>query len=122
MSEAGAGSDVVGMKLRADRKGDGYVLNGSKFWITNATYADTLVVYARTGEGSRGITTFIIEKDFPGFSIGQKIDKVGMRGSPTAELVFNDCEVPAENVMGPVGGGVGVLMSGLDYEIGRAHV
>ncbi|MBP8231030.1 acyl-CoA dehydrogenase family protein [Rhizorhabdus sp.] len=116
MSEAGAGSDVVSMKLRADKKGDRYVLNGTKFWITNATYADTLVVYAKTGDGSRGITTFLIEKDFAGFSIGQKIDKVGMRGSPTAELVFQDCEVPEENVMGPVGGGVGVLMSGLDYE------
>jgi isovaleryl-CoA dehydrogenase len=116
MSEAGAGSDVVSMKLRAEKKGDRYVLNGTKFWITNATYADTLVVYAKTGDGSRGITTFLIEKDFPGFSIGQKIDKVGMRGSPTAELVFEDCEVPEENVMGPVGGGVGVLMSGLDYE------
>jgi len=116
MSEAGAGSDVVSMKLRADEVQGGYVLNGTKFWITNATYADTLVVYARTGEGSRGITTFLIEKDMPGFSIGQKIDKMGMRGSPTAELVFNDCEVPLENVMGPVNGGVGVLMSGLDYE------
>ncbi|WP_336964415.1 isovaleryl-CoA dehydrogenase [Sphingobium aquiterrae] len=116
MSEAGAGSDVVSMKLRADRKGDRYILNGTKFWITNATCADVLVVYARTGEGSRGITTFIIEKDFKGFSIGQKIDKVGMRGSPTAELVFDDCEVPEENVMGPLNGGVGVLMSGLDYE------
>jgi len=116
MSEAGAGSDVVSMKLRAEKKGDRYVLNGTKFWITNATYADTLVVYAKTGDGSRGITTFLIEKDFAGFSIGQKIDKVGMRGSPTAELVFQDCEVPEENVMGPVGGGVGVLMSGLDYE------
>jgi isovaleryl-CoA dehydrogenase len=116
MSEAGAGSDVVSMKLRADKKGDRYILNGTKFWITNATYADTLVVYAKTGDGSRGITTFLIEKDFAGFSIGQKIDKVGMRGSPTAELVFQDCEVPEENVMGPVGGGVGVLMSGLDYE------
>src|SRR6201990_594143 len=104
------------MKLRAERKGDGFVLNGTKFWITNAAYADTLVVYAKTGEGSRGITTFIIEKDMPGFSIGQKIDKMGMRGSPTAELVFNDCFVPQENVMGPVNGGVGVLMSGLDYE------
>ncbi|GGO99818.1 acyl-CoA dehydrogenase family protein [Stakelama pacifica] len=116
MSEAGAGSDVVSMKLRAERKGDRYILNGTKFWITNATYADTLVVYAKTGEGSKGITTFIIEKGFKGFSIGQKIDKMGMRGSPTAELVFDDCEVPEENVMGPVGGGVGVLMSGLDYE------
>ena len=118
MSEAGAGSDVVGMKLRADRVQGGYVLNGSKFWITNAPYADTLVVYAKTapGEGSRGITTFLIEKDMPGFSIGQKMDKMGMRGSPTAELVFSDCEVPEENVMGPENGGVGVLMSGLDYE------
>jgi isovaleryl-CoA dehydrogenase len=116
MSEAGAGSDVVSMKLRAQETDAGYVLNGTKFWITNAAYADTLVVYAKTGEGSRGITTFLIEKDMPGFSIGQKIDKMGMRGSPTAELVFNDCEVPHENVMGPVNGGVGVLMSGLDYE------
>ena len=116
MSEAGAGSDVVSMKLRADKVQGGYVLNGTKFWITNAAYADTLVVYAKTGEGSRGITTFLIEKDFPGFAIGQKIDKMGMRGSPTAELVFTDCEVLDENVMGPVNGGVGVLMSGLDYE------
>ena len=116
MSEAGAGSDVVSMKLRADRVQGGHVLNGTKFWITNATYADTLVVYARTGEGSGGLTTFLIEKDMPGFSIGQKIDKMGMRGSPTAELVFNDCEVPEENIMGPLNGGVGVLMSGLDYE------
>jgi isovaleryl-CoA dehydrogenase len=116
MSEAGAGSDVVGMKLKAEQVQGGYVLNGTKFWITNATHADTLVVYAKTGEGSRGITTFLIEKDMPGFSIGQKLDKMGMRGSPTAELVFNDCEVPDENVMGPVNGGVGVLMSGLDYE------
>lgn len=116
MSEAGAGSDVVSMKLRAEHRGDRYVLNGTKFWITNAAYADVLVVYAKTGEGSRGITTFLIEKDMPGFSIGQKIDKMGMRGSPTAELVFDDCEVPEENVMGPLNGGVGVLMSGLDYE------
>lgn len=116
MSEAGAGSDVVSMKLRAERTEAGYVLNGTKFWITNAPYADVLVVYAKTGEGSRGITTFLIEKDMPGFSIGQKIDKMGMRGSPTAELVFADCEVPEANVMGPVNGGVGVLMSGLDYE------
>ena len=116
MSEAGAGSDVVSMKLKAEKKGDRYILNGTKFWITNATHADTLVVYGRTGEGSKGITTFIIEKSFKGFSIGQKIDKMGMRGSPTAELVFDDCEVPEDNVMGPVGGGVGVLMSGLDYE------
>ena len=116
MSEAGAGSDVVSMKLRADEVAGGYRLNGTKFWITNAAYAETLVVYAKTGEGSRGITAFLIEKAFPGFSIGQKIDKMGMRGSPTAELVFNDCFVPAENVMGPLNGGVGVLMSGLDYE------
>ncbi len=116
MSEAGAGSDVVGMKLKAEKKGSRYILNGTKFWITNAPYADTLVVYAKTGEGSGGITTFLIEKGFKGFSIGQKIDKMGMRGSPTAELVFEDCEVPEENVMGPLNGGVGVLMSGLDYE------
>ena len=116
MSEAGAGSDVVSMKLKADRVQGGYVLNGTKFWITNATHADTLVVYAKTGEGSRGITTFLIEKDMPGFAIGQKIDKMGMRGSPTAELVFTDCEVSDEQVMGPTNGGVGVLMSGLDYE------
>ena len=116
MSEAGAGSDVVSMKLRAEAVQGGYVLNGTKFWITNATHADTLVVYAKTGEGSRGITAFLIEKDFAGFGIGQKIDKLGMRGSPTAELVFDDCHVPEENVMGPLHGGVGVLMSGLDYE------
>ena len=116
MSEANAGSDVVSMKLKADKVQGGYVLNGTKFWITNAAYADTLVVYAKTGEGSRGITTFLIERDMPGFSIGQKIDKMGMRGSPTAELVFNDCEVSDEQVMGPLNGGVGVLMSGLDYE------
>ena len=116
MSEAGAGSDVVSMRLRAEKRGDRYILNGAKFWITNAPQADVLVVYAKTGEGSGGITSFIIEKEFPGFSIGQKIDKMGMRGSPTAELVFDDCEVPEDNVMGPVNGGVGVLMSGLDYE------
>jgi isovaleryl-CoA dehydrogenase len=116
MSEAGAGSDVVSMKLRADRQGDRWVLNGTKFWITNAHHADVLVVYAKTGEGSRGITTFLIEKDMKGFGLGQKLDKMGMRGSPTGELVFDDCEVPEENVMGPLNGGVGVLMSGLDYE------
>jgi isovaleryl-CoA dehydrogenase len=118
MSEAGAGSDVVSMKLKAEARNDRYILNGTKFWITNSAYAETLVVYAKTSSeaGSRGITAFLIEKDMPGFSIGQKIDKMGMRGSPTAELVFNDCEVPAENAMGPVNGGVGVLMSGLDYE------
>ena len=118
MSEAGAGSDVVSMKLRADKSGNGYRLNGTKFWITNGAYADVLVVYAKTApeEGSRGITTFLIEKGMEGFSIGQKIDKVGMRGSPTCELVFDDCFVPAGNIMGPENGGVGVLMSGLDYE------
>ncbi len=116
MSEAGAGSDVVSMKLKARETDSGYVLDGTKYWITNAPYADTLVVYAKTGEGSRGITAFLIEKGMPGFSIGQKIDKVGMRGSPTAELVFDGCEVPRDNIMGPLNGGVGVLMSGLDYE------
>ena len=118
MSEASAGSDVVSMKLKAEAVQGGYILNGTKFWITNATEADTLVVYAKTdgAAGSRGITAFLIEKGMPGFSIGQKIEKVGMRGSPTAELVFDNCEVPEENVMGPVNGGVGVLMSGLDYE------
>lgn len=118
MSEAGAGSDVVSMKLRADKVDGGWCLNGTKFWITNAPYAATLVVYAKTqpDAGSKGITAFLIEQGFAGFSIGQKIDKMGMRGSPTAELVFNDCFVPAENVMGPLNGGVGVLMSGLDYE------
>ena len=116
MSEAGAGSDVVGMKLKAEKSGNGYRLNGTKFWITNGGYADTLVVYAKTGEGSRGITTFLIEKGMEGFSIGQKIDKLGMRGSPTAELVFDDCFVPPENILGPENDGVGVLMSGLDYE------
>jgi isovaleryl-CoA dehydrogenase len=118
MSEVNAGSDVVSMKLRADKVDGGYRLNGTKFWITNSAYADTLVVYAKTDleAGSRGITAFLIEKDFAGFSIGQKIDKMGMRGSPTAELVFEDCFVPEENIMGPLNGGVGVLMSGLDYE------
>ncbi|HEX7856611.1 MAG TPA: isovaleryl-CoA dehydrogenase [Sphingobium sp.] len=118
MSEAGAGSDVVSMKLKAERKGDRYILNGTKYWITNGPEADVLVVYAKTDPttGSRGITAFLIEKGFAGFSIGQKIDKVGMRGSPTSELVFEDCEVPAENVMGEVGRGVAILMSGLDYE------
>ncbi|WP_174293297.1 isovaleryl-CoA dehydrogenase [Sphingomonas bacterium] len=118
MSEAGAGSDVVSMKLRADRVDGGWRLNGTKFWITNAAYADTLVVYAKTtlDAGSRGITAFLIEQGFAGFSIGQKIDKLGMRGSPTAELVFDDCFVADAQVMGPLDGGVGVLMSGLDYE------
>ncbi len=118
MSETGAGSDVVSMKLKADAVQGGYILNGTKFWITNATYADTLVVYAKSAPeaGSRGITAFLIEKGDAGFSIGQKIDKVGMRGSPTAELVFNDCFIPEDRIMGPLHGGVGVLMSGLDYE------
>lgn len=116
MSEAGAGSDVVGMKLKADGVAGGFRLNGTKFWITNGTYADTLVVYARTGEGTKGITAFLIEKGMEGFSIGQKIDKMGMRGSPTCELVFDDCFVPEENIMGPLHGGIAVLMSGLDYE------
>jgi isovaleryl-CoA dehydrogenase len=118
MSEAGAGSDVVSMKLRAEAVQGGYVLNGTKFWITNATHADTLVVYAKTApeSGSRGITAFLVEKHDEGFSIGQKIDKMGMRGSPTAELVFNDCFIAEDRIMGPLHGGVGVLMSGLDYE------
>jgi isovaleryl-CoA dehydrogenase len=116
MSEAGAGSDVVSMKLHAVAVDGGFRLNGTKFWITNASEADTLVVYAKTGEGSRGITAFLIESDMPGFSIGQHIDKMGMRGSPTSELVFDDCFVPEANIMGPLHGGVGVLMSGLDYE------
>ena len=118
MSESGAGSDVVSMKLRAEKKGDRYVLNGTKMWITNAPDADTLVVYAKTEPqaGSRGITAFLIERDFKGFSVAQKLDKLGMRGSETGELVFDNCEVPEENVMGPLNGGVGVLMSGLDYE------
>ena len=119
MSEAGSGSDVVSMKLKAEARGnDRYILNGTKFWITNAPEADTLVVYAKTESdaGPRGITAFLIEKGMAGFSVSKKLDKMGMRGSDTAELVFEDCEVPAENVMGPVNGGVGVLMSGLDYE------
>jgi isovaleryl-CoA dehydrogenase len=116
MSEASAGSDVVAMKLKAEKRGDGHVLNGTKFWITNGSEADVLVVYARTGEGSRGISTFLIEKGMDGFSIGQKVDKMGMRGSPTAELVFDGCFVPAGQLMGPENGGVTVLMSGLDYE------
>ena len=118
MSEPGSGSDVVSMKLRADFKGDHYVLNGNKMWITNGPDADTLVVYAKTdpGRGPRGITAFIIEKGFKGFSTAQKLDKLGMRGSNTCELVFQDCIVPAENVLKEVGKGVNVLMSGLDYE------
>ena len=118
MSEPGAGSDVVSMKTRAEKKGDRFILNGNKMWITNGPGADTLVVYAKTEPeaGSRGITAFIIEKGFKGFSTAQKLDKLGMRGSDTCELVFEDCEVPEENVLGEVNGGVGVLMSGLDYE------
>ena len=118
MSEPGAGSDVVGMRTRAERKGDRYVLNGSKMWITNGPDAEVLVVYAKTDPeaGSRGITAFLIEKEMPGFSTAQKLDKLGMRGSNTSELVFEDCEVPAENVIGEEGRGVNVLMSGLDYE------
>src|SRR5579885_3104805 len=118
MSEPGAGSDVVSMKTRADKKGDRYVLNGSKMWITNGPIAETLVVYAKTdpNAGPRGITAFIIEKGMKGFSTAQKLDKLGMRGSDTCELVFEDCEVPEENVLGEVGRGVNVLMSGLDYE------
>ena len=118
MSEAGAGSDVIGMRLRADRRGDRYVLNGTKFWITNAPHADTLVVYAKTDpeNASRGVTAFLVEKGFKGFTVSPKLDKIGMRGSDTAELVFEDCEVPEENVLGPENGGAGVLMSGLDYE------
>jgi isovaleryl-CoA dehydrogenase len=118
MSEPGAGSDVVSMTTRAEKRGDRYVLNGNKFWITNGPEAETLVVYAKTdpNAGSRGITAFIVERGMTGFSTAQKLDKLGMRGSDTCELVFVDCEVPQENVLGEVGRGVNVLMSGLDYE------
>jgi isovaleryl-CoA dehydrogenase len=119
MSEAGSGSDVVSMRLKAEPKGnDRYLLNGTKFWITNAPHADTLVVYGKTdpAAGARGITAFLIEKGMAGFSVSKKLDKMGMRGSDTAELVFEDCEVPAENVLGAPGQGVKILMSGLDYE------
>ncbi|MBA2635540.1 MAG: isovaleryl-CoA dehydrogenase [Sphingomonas sp.] len=120
MSEASAGSDVIGMKLKAEKSGNGYRLNGTKFWITNGADADTLVVYAKTGPDdqspSKGITTFLVEKGMEGFSIGQKVDKMGMRGSPTSELVFDDCFVPPENVVGKENEGAAVLMSGLDYE------
>ncbi|HYD31291.1 MAG TPA: isovaleryl-CoA dehydrogenase [Azospirillaceae bacterium] len=118
MSEPGAGSDVVAMRLKAEKKGDRYVLNGTKFWITNGPEADVIVVYAKTdpAAGSKGITAFLIEKGFKGFSVAQKLDKLGMRGSNTGELVFEDCEVPEENVLGREGQGVRVLMSGLDYE------
>jgi isovaleryl-CoA dehydrogenase len=118
MSEAGSGSDVVSMRLRAEKRGDRYVLNGTKMWITNGPHADVLVVYAKTdpSESARGITAFLIEKDFKGFRAAQKLDKLGMRGSDTSELVFEDCEVPTENIMGREGDGVRILMSGLDYE------
>ena len=118
MSESGAGSDVIGMRLRAERRGDRYVLNGAKMWITNGPDADVIVVYAKTDPdaGSRGITAFIVENGFKGFAAAPKLDKLGMRGSNTCELVFDDCEVPAENLLGEEGRGVEVLMSGLDYE------
>ena len=118
MSEAGSGSDVLSMQLRAAKRGDRFMLNGTKFWITNGPHADTLVVYAKTDPNlaGRGVTAFLIEKDFKGFSCSRKLDKMGMRGSDTGELVFEDCEVPEDNVLGAVNGGAGVLMSGLDYE------
>jgi isovaleryl-CoA dehydrogenase len=118
MSEPGSGSDVVSMTLRAEKKGDRYILNGTKMWITNAHYAETMVVYAKTepAAGPKGITAFIVERDFKGFRPAQKLDKLGMRGSPTSELVFEDCEVPEENVLGQLNRGVAVLMSGLDFE------
>jgi isovaleryl-CoA dehydrogenase len=118
MSEAGSGSDVVSMRSRAEKKGSLYILNGTKMWITNAHHASTFVVYAKTNmqAGARGITAFLVEREFKGFRVGQKLDKLGMRGSPTSELVFDDCEVPAENVLGQPGDGVHVLMSGLDFE------
>jgi isovaleryl-CoA dehydrogenase len=116
MSEAGSGSDVMSMRTRAEKKGDRYVLNGTKFWITNAPSAETLVVYARTADGNGGVTAFLVERGMKGFSVSKKLDKMGMRGSDTAELVFEDCEIPEENVMGGEGRGAAVLMSGLDYE------
>src|SRR6201987_4672795 len=118
MSETGAGSDVVAMATRAEKKGDRYILNGNKMWITNGSEADTLVVYAKTdpAAGSKGITAFIVENGFPGFSTAQKLDKIGIRASHTCELVFQDCEVPDANVLGQINSGVRVLMSGLDYE------
>jgi len=118
MSEPNAGSDVVSMKLKAEKKGDKYILNGNKMWITNGPDADTLVIYAKTdlNAGAKGITAFIVEKTFPGFSTAQKLDKLGMRGSNTCELVFDNCEVPEENILGNLNEGVKVLMSGLDYE------
>ncbi len=118
MSEPGAGSDVVGMRTRAEKKGDRFVLNGTKMWITNGTEAEVLVIYAKTdpNAGPKGISAFLVEKGFKGFTAAQKLDKLGMRGSPTSELVFEDCEVPEENLLGPLNGGVAVLMSGLDFE------
>ena len=118
MREPNSGSDVTSMNLKAEKKGDKYILNGSKMWITNGPTADVLIVYAKTdmNAGHKGITTLIIEKNFKGFSVAQKLDKLGMRGSETGELVFEDCEVPEENVMGGLGKGVYVLMTGLDYE------
>ena len=118
MSETGAGSDVVAMTTRAQKKGDRFVLNGAKMWITNGTHADTLVVYAKTdpAAGAKGISAFLVEKGMKGFKAAQKLDKLGMRGSPTAELVFEDCEIPEENLLGRLDAGVKVLMSGLDYE------
>ena len=118
MSETSAGSDVVSMKLKAEKKGDRYILNGHKMWITNGPVADTIVVYAKTNPDAKhkGITAFIVEKQFKGFSVAQKLDKLGMRGSETGELVFQDCEIPEENVLGAVDKGVYVLMTGLDYE------
>jgi isovaleryl-CoA dehydrogenase len=116
MSEAGSGSDVVSMRLKAEKRGDSYVLNGTKFWITNAPEADALVVYARTGAKDGELSTFLVERGTPGFSVAKKLDKMGMRGSDTAELVFEECVLPQENLMGPLHGGVRVLMSGLDYE------
>ena len=118
MSEPGAGSDVVSMRLRADKRGDRYILNGTKMWITNGPDADLLVIYAKTDPtaGPRGMSAFLVEKNFPGFSCAQKLDKLGMRGSNTGELIFRDCEVPAENILGPLNEGVRILMSGLDYE------
>ena len=118
MSESGAGSDVVGMRTKAEKKGDQYILNGSKMWITNGPVSNTFVIYAKTepDSGSRGITAFLVEKGFKGFSVAQKLDKLGMRGSDTCELIFEDCEVPEENILGELNKGVNVLMSGLDYE------
>ena len=118
MSEPNSGSDVVSMQLKAEKKGDHYVLNGSKMWITNGPHADVIVVYAKTdvNAGAGGISTFIVEKDMPGFSVAQKLDKLGMRGSETGELVFEDCKVPVENMVGKEGQGVYILMKGLDME------